>query len=163
MLIAVVDYDHPDATVLIRAGQRDERERYGGEDATSVDPAEFAGQRGRFLVAYRDGLAVACAGWRTSGGDAELKRMLVVPTARRAGVARAVLAELERTARDAGCHRMILETGLKQPEAVALYHSAGYRPIPGFGYYADDPESIHLGKLLDVSSPPSWLGRAAQA
>ena len=42
----------------------------------------------------------------------------------------------------------MLETGLQQPEAIALYASAGYAPIAGFGYYKDSPLSRCFGKPL---------------
>ena len=74
--------------------------------------------------------------------------MYVRTAARGAGHARAMLAELERTARAAGHRRMILETGKMQPEAVALYRSSGYTDITPFGHYAGRPLSIHLGKDL---------------
>ena len=43
---------------------------------------------------------------------------------------------------------MVLETGLKQPEAIALYESAGYVPVVGFGYYKDSPTARYYGKPL---------------
>ena len=76
--------------------------------------------------------------------------MYVTPAARSRGLARQMLAELERTARAAGYRRMILETGSKQPEAIGLYRSSGYTEIPAFGYYAGSPHSRHLAKLLDA-------------
>ena len=146
--IDVRPYDHPDAARLVAAGQRDEAERYGSEDATAVDPGEFVPPGGRFLVAYLGGVAVACAGWRTYGPDAELKRMFVDPAARRRGLARALLDAIEQTARAAGRRRVILETGDRQPEAIALYRSAGYTDIPNFGYYAGEPGCVCLAKSL---------------
>ena len=74
--------------------------------------------------------------------------MYVTPSARGRGLARRLLAELERTARAAGHQRVILETGSQQPEAVALYRSAGYTDIPAYGYYACSPDSMHFGKVL---------------
>ena len=148
MQIDVVAYDHPDAARLIAEVQREYVIRYGGEDDSPVDPDEFAAPKGVFLVGYLDGVAVACGGWRSHGSDAEIKRMYVAAAKRGKGLARAMLAELERTALAAGLHRMILETGKRQPEAVALYRSAGYADIPAFGHYADAPLSIHLGKRL---------------
>jgi hypothetical protein len=59
-----------------------------------------------------------------------------------------VLAELERTAAFAGVTRLVLGTGIKQPEAIALYRSCGYTDIPGFGHYADAPDAVHLAKPL---------------
>lgn len=148
MRIDVVAYDHPDAARLIAEVQREYVTRYGGEDDSPVDPDEFAAPKGVFLVGYLDGVAVACGGWRSHGSDAEIKRMYVAAAMRGKGLARAMLAELERTALAAGHRRMILETGKRQPEAVALYRSTGYSDIPAFGHYANAPLSIHLGKPL---------------
>lgn len=148
MRIEQVTYDAPTAAELIEEVQQEYVVRYGGRDGTPVDPAEFAPPRGMFLICSMDGTGVACGGWRDRGTAAEIKRMYVRPVARGAGVARAMLAELERTARAAGFQRMILETGSKQPEAVALYRSAGYTDVPAFGHYADSAGSIHLGKDL---------------
>lgn len=72
--------------------------------------------------------------------------MYVVPEARGQGLARAVLAELERTAAAAGRPRIELFTGLAQPEAIGLYVSSGYRPAPGFGPYQHEPDARFLGK-----------------
>ena len=151
MRIDVVKYEAPEAAELIEEVQQEYVLRYGGRDATPVEPAEFEPPNGLFLVGYLDGTSLACGGWRSHGDDAEIKRMYVRPAARRSGMARALLAELERTARAAGHRRITLETGSKQPEAVALYRSAGYTDIAPFGHYADAPQSIHLGKDLAPS------------
>lgn len=150
-----VTYEHPDAARLIHEAQQEDVVRYGGEDETPVDPAEFAAPHGLFLVGYLDGIPVACGGWRVHDAGAELKRMYVAPAARRKGLAKAILAELESAALAAGHRWIILETGNRQPEALALYRSAGYTDVPKFGYYADDPEIVHLGKVLDRSDGPA--------
>lgn len=146
-------YDHPDAVALIADVQQEYVVRYGEVDLTPIDPAEFSPPLGLFLVAYVDDEPAACGGWRVHGTDAELKRMYVRPAFRGRGLARAVLAELERTAAAAGYARLILETGTGQPEAIALYTSAGYTPVARFGYYADEPGAVHLGKSLEVACP----------
>lgn len=148
MLIKQVGYADPDASKLIAAVQQEYVVRYGGQDGTPVDPAEFTPPVGLFLIGYDQGEPVASGGWRSHGTDAEIKRMYVAPAARNRGLARQLLAELERTAAAAGHHRVILESGSAQPEAVALYRSAGYTPIPPFGIYADAQGAIHLGKDL---------------
>lgn len=89
-------------------------------------------------------------GWRRHGHEAEIKRMHVRPGFQRRGLARAVLTHLEMSAAAAGITRLILETGLVQPEAVALYRSAGYVDVPAFGFYAEDELSVHLGKSVAV-------------
>jgi GNAT superfamily N-acetyltransferase len=158
--IEAVAYDHPDAARLIGEVQQEYVIRYGGVDDSPVDPAEFTPPSGLFLVGYDGDAAVVCGGWRAcgpGGTDAEIRRMYVVPAARGRGLARRMLAELERTARGAGHQRMILETGRPQPEAVALYRSSGYTEIPAYGYYAGSPHSMHFGKVLgapDMGNAP---------
>jgi GNAT superfamily N-acetyltransferase len=149
MRIEAVAYDHPEAARLIAEVQQEYVERYGGEDSTPIGRADFTPPGGLFLVGYDGTAAVACGGWRARGTDAEIKRMYVARTARRRGLARVMLAELKRTARASGHHRVILETGTEQPEAIALYRSAGYTQIPAFGYYACAAGSMHFGKRLD--------------
>jgi ribosomal protein S18 acetylase RimI-like enzyme len=150
-------YDHPDAALLVAAVQREYVQRYGDEDATPVDPAEFATPHGWFTVGYAGGRPVACGGWRARDvepgeplrdGDAEIKRMFVLVAHRGRGYARAVLAELERTAAAAGRRRAVLETGTQQPEAIALYASAGYVPMSRFGIYRNSPNSRCFAKDL---------------
>ncbi|GAA4530153.1 GNAT family N-acetyltransferase [Amycolatopsis samaneae] len=156
MDIRVVSYDHPDARKLMAEVQLVYVERYGNEDETPMDPAEFAPPQGLFLVGYLDDVPVASGGWRAHDGpaphfrpgDFELKRMYVVEAARGRGFARAMLAELERTAVAAGRKRAVLETGVKQPEALALYESSGYHEIPKFGLYRCEPDSVCYAKAL---------------
>ncbi|WP_442876179.1 GNAT family N-acetyltransferase [Amycolatopsis sp. NBC_01480] len=144
--------------------------RYGSEDATPMDPAQFAPPRGLFLVGYVGEVPVATGAWRAHdepastlrAGDAELKRMYVVESARGRGYARVMLAELERTAAAAGRLRAVLETGTEQPEAIALYGSSGYVEIPGFGLYKDEAESRYFGKDLAVEPRHSRDSQPAQ-
>ncbi|MFN2494354.1 MAG: GNAT family N-acetyltransferase [Pseudonocardiaceae bacterium] len=151
--------DHPDARRLIAELQQEYVHRYGGEDATPVDVTEFAAPCGTFVVGYLGRVAVACGGWRGhepgpefAAGDAEIKRMYVVPAVRGRGLSRVLLAELERRAIDAGWRRLVLETGTRQPEAIALYTSSGYYEIPRFGIYRCAPQSRCFGKVLAVSA-----------
>ena len=150
-----VGYDHPDAHRLVEAVQEEYVVRYGGRDETPLDPLMFVPPHGSFYVGYLGAEAVASGAWRVAevtafGEDrvAEVKRMYVAPRARGAGLARAVLAHLERTAVEAGHRAMVLETGHGQPEAIALYESAGYVPIPKYGFYACVEGSVHLGRRL---------------
>jgi GNAT superfamily N-acetyltransferase len=126
----------------------------------------FEPPEGSFFVGYLDGRPVATGAWRRSrvealgtAATAEVKRMYVAPTARGRGLARSMLALLEASAADAGAEALVLETGTRQPEAMALYESSGYEPVPGFGLYKDEPLSRYYGKRL--GSPAA--DRAAQA
>ena len=151
-MLTVVRYDDPRVVLLTTEVQAEYGIRYGGDgDASPIDAAEFAPPAGVFLLATLDEESVAMGGWRHGGpreGDAEVKRMYVRTQHRHAGWARRVLAELERTAHAAGVSRLVLGTGSKQPEAIALYRSSGYTDIRGFGHYADAPDAVHLAKLL---------------
>lgn len=130
--------------------------RYGGEgDTAPIDTGEFVAPGGHFVVAYLGNQPVGMGGWRRHGTEAELKRMYVRDAYRGRGIARAVLAELETSAADAGITRLILETGLVQPEAIALYRSAGYTDIPAYGFYAESELSVHLGKWTNDSKMSS--------
>jgi GNAT superfamily N-acetyltransferase len=116
-----------------------------------MDPERFVAPHGRFFLATLEGEPVGMGGWRWGGpaeGDAEIKRMYVREERRRTGVARAILDELERTAKEAGARRLVLETGSAQPEAIAMYRVAGFVDIPAFGHYAYSPDAVHLGKEL---------------
>ena len=152
----LVGYDDPDAAKLIADVQEEYVRRYGGEDSTPVDAAEFSAPAGLFVVAYLGTTPVACGGWRAhdtpepffDDGDAEVKRMYVTTSVRRRGYARMILAELEHTATERGRRRMVLETGTAQPEAIALYTSAGYTAIPKFGQYRCHENSRCYGKML---------------
>lgn len=153
--IVPVDYGHPDAMRLIEEVQQEYVVRYGSRDETPLDPLMFIPPVGSFFVGYVDGDPVATGAWRRSGVEAlgttltaEVKRMYVAPRAQRAGHARRMLAHLEATAREAGFAAMVLETGDQQPEAIALYLSAGYEPIAPFGYYRDEPDNRCFGRLL---------------
>jgi GNAT superfamily N-acetyltransferase len=142
-------YDDPVPARLIADLQQEFVVRYGGPDETPVDPDEFAPPRGAFLVARAGGEPVGCGGWRlVEPGLGEVKRMYVVPAARGQGLSRALLAALEDSARGAGVTRLRLETGDRQPEAVRLYETSGYRPIPRFGYYAEHDTSLCFAKDL---------------
>ena len=154
--LRAVGYADPVAQHLIERVQQEYVVRYGGRDAAVVDPAEFSPPLGLFLVAEVDGVPAGCGGWRSHGeGQAEVKRMYVEPDFRRRGLAAVLLAELERTAARAGHRELVLNSGGRQPEALALYALAGYTPVPGYGVYADSPEAVFLGKQLrPVSAEP---------
>ncbi|MEU6538197.1 GNAT family N-acetyltransferase [Streptomyces sp. NPDC047000] len=158
MNIRRVSFDHPDAVQLNDEVQAEYRLRYGDEgDATYLEPAHFEPPNGIYLIAYdATDRPVATGGWRRQDanpeghedGDAELKRMFVTAGARGKGLARRLLAALEEDARAAGRIRMVLETGTKQPEAIALYTSSGYEPCTKFGYYRHYENSVCYAKPL---------------
>lgn len=113
----------------------------GDRPQSWVEPCELTPPGGAFLVAEDGGEAIACGGMRTlAPGLAEIKRMYVAPHARRRGIARRILGELERIARELGHERVRLDTNAVQPEAVALYRACGYREIAD---YNGNPFATH--------------------
>jgi GNAT superfamily N-acetyltransferase len=148
--------------VLIRVGLGDHRakaleealvaemgERYGSDGPGPVEAATFDPPDGCFALAVADGSAVGCGGFRRlSSATAEIKRMYVVPSQRGNAVGRRLLRFLEGQARAAGYTEMWLETGTEQPEAVSLYASAGYQPVPPYGEFKDDPRSLCFARPL---------------
>jgi GNAT superfamily N-acetyltransferase len=142
--------------------------RYGGPDRTPLDPAMFDAPSGAFFVGWTGDQPEAMGGWRRRtdvsalGGTVvtEVKRMYVVPAARGRGLSRLLLTHLEDSAAAGGADVMVLETGMEQPEAIGLYESSGYVPIPGFGLYKDSPENRCFGKRLagEARLPASRAG-----
>ncbi len=123
-------------------------ERYGAQ-------MEFFGQYNHSsdvataLVAMLDGVRAGCGCFKPySDNTVEIKRIFVPKRFRGKGVARAVMAELERWARELGYEFAILETGILQPEAIRLYERAGYERIPNYPPYENVTESVSFRKAL---------------
>jgi GNAT superfamily N-acetyltransferase len=145
--------DEGDGVALVEAMVAEMRELYwdvrGGLDLNSPDmpkagPLELGPPYGVFLVGYRDGVAVCGGGIkRLPDGACEIKRMYVVPTARRSGLARALLHALEDAARGLGYEVARLDTGPRQPHARALYEAEGYAAI---GNFNDNPVATFFGE-----------------
>ncbi len=130
-----------------------QREVEAGDAAyrAEVTPEMVTRPRGAFVVARLDGAPVGCGAvrrWHGPLGVGEIKRMYTDPSARRLGVSRTVLARLEAIAVELGYHRLQLETGTPQPEAIELYTSAGWQPTQPYGPYKDAPTSRGFAKVL---------------
>jgi GNAT superfamily N-acetyltransferase len=149
VVIEEVPLDHPQARELENKLVAEMVRRYGGNGPGALPIENFAPPDGRFLLALIDGIAVACGGFRfLRPGVAEIKRMYVDIPQRGRGVARILLTGLEERARAAGYNELWLETGTEQPEALALYAAAGYRPIEPYGEFKFDPRSRCFTRTL---------------
>ena len=124
-----------------------------------LDPSEVATGAGIFVVARWHGRPVGCGALRrirnpdlvreVGPNAGEIKRMYVAPDSRGRGIGRAVLDRLEAEARTLGVSRLVLETGTRQIEAIALYRRAGFTEIPAYGEYVLSPgTSVCMLKTL---------------
>jgi len=151
MELRSADPRSPDAAELIGPLSRELAARYNfSEDGSGhFNPEDASGPRSDFLVGFVDGRPIACGAFRPMDDRAaEIKRLYVVPGQRGRGFSKLVLAELERRAATMGYEVARLETGTRQPEAIALYEGSGYRRIPNFGIYAGNPQSVCFEKDL---------------
>ncbi len=136
---------------LISALNAELEARYPEEGANffRLDPEEVVEGRGAFLVAYLAGQPVGCGAVRTiEPGVTEIKRMYVDPAARGRRVGRQIVDALEAQARQLGAKRILLETGPRQPDAIAMYTHAGYHEIPLYGEYIGSLFSVCMAKDL---------------
>ncbi len=102
------------------------------------------------VVAYTDEKAVGCGAIKEyEKGVAEIKRMFVRPERRGRGIAKSILSELETWASELNFSECILETGLKQPEAIALYQKSSYETISNYGQYSGVENSVCMKKSLE--------------
>lgn len=130
--------------------------RYGTDDSEpGVKPT--AADIAVFVVAYLDGKAVGCGALRElhdiegadgADGAAEIKRMFVRSSSRGNGAAIAVLRALEARALERGWTRLLLETGVAQPDAIRFYEREGYTRVPNFGHYKGQADSVCYGRTL---------------
>ena len=141
----------PLTQAMADAQQAELTQRHHGSPGSGAMPSPeyFQPPDGTFLVAFEDGEPIACGGvgrWDEETG--ELRRMYVLPAHRGKGLGRAILEQLEDAGRKLGYTKMRLETGNEAPEALGLYQSAGYEPIPCWGPFATDPKSRCYEKQL---------------
>ncbi|WP_291040346.1 GNAT family N-acetyltransferase [Dyadobacter sp. 50-39] len=102
------------------------------------------------VVCYENDQPIGCGAIKAFSDEAmEVKRMYVSPEGRKKGIATRVLNELEVWASELGYLRCVLETGKRQPEAIALYEKSGYTRTPNYGQYAGIENSVCFEKVLE--------------
>jgi putative acetyltransferase len=149
--VAAERYDSPDARRLIGALDEHLAGRYAPEQrfGPNLKPEQLAAGQGMFVVARAEQEAIGCGALRRLDHETgELKRMYVEPRWRGQGAAVRILDHLETAARDLGLARLVLETGVHQVEAIALYRRAGFSEVACWGEYASSPTSVCFEKNI---------------
>ncbi len=101
------------------------------------------------VVAFNDETPVSCGAIKEYDPKSmEVKRMYTLPVFRGKGIASMVLADLEKWTAELGYAKCILETGIKQPEAIRLYEKNNYQLIPNYGQYAEVESSRCFEKVV---------------
>lgn len=142
------DAENADLLSLIALLDEELKHRDGEDHYFFAQFNKLAGVLG-VVVACLDDRAVGCGAFKRHSDDvAEIKRMFVLPDHRGKRIAGEILDELETWAIESGFQSCVLETGFKQPEAIALYKRSGYEVIPNYGPYADVGTSVCMRKTL---------------
>ncbi len=130
------------AQYLLGMLDNDLMHRYPGMIISAAMDKEFDRQKSLFVIARNDGVPIGCGGVvNIDDQTCEVKRMFVEPHSRGGGVAKMILLELERHAKEQGFKVIQLETGKHQPEAIIMYEHNGYERIPCFRQYDGNPHS----------------------
>ena len=113
-------------------------------------PFNFVDETFRVILVQKDEVPIGCGCFRPMKDKhvIEIKRMYVVPSFRSQGVGKMILQKLEQWAREEKFVLAKLETGIRQPEAIAAYEKSDYLRIPNFEPYVDVKESICMMKQL---------------
>jgi GNAT superfamily N-acetyltransferase len=142
------DSSHPDFQALVVLLDQELAVRDGDDHAfysqfNKIDKIQYV------VLAYHSGVPVGCGAIKDfEAGVMEVKRMFVAPEGRQKGTASMILAELEHWTRALGGSKCILETGIRQPEAIALYKKNGYTLIPNYGQYEGVTDSLCFEKYI---------------
>lgn len=141
--------DSPDASALVVELESHLAQFYPQESRHGYSVEKLIAEDVAFFVIRDAGTPAGCGGVQIVGTEyGELKRMYVRPAFRGRGLGRLLLDRLERYTRELGIDSVRLETGIHQHEAIALYERAGFRRIPPFGSYTDDPLSLCYEKRI---------------
>lgn len=121
-----------------------------GEDHAFYDQFNKSDHIKFAIIIYQDLKPVGCGAIKEfQPGVMEVKRMFTLKEYRGKGYASKILNELESWAAELGYHKCILETGINQPDAIALYNKSGYKTINNYGQYAGVEKSFCFGKSLN--------------
>ncbi len=149
VVIAAERPDTADASLLIAELEAHLASIYPRESRHGLSVDQLIGEAVAFFVLRSNGAPASCGGVKLVGVEyGELKRMYVRPDFRGHGFGKSMLNHLVDYARSHGVVLLRLETGIHQREAVGLYERMGFRRIPPFGTYREDPLSLCFEKQL---------------
>ena len=154
LLVQRISPAEPAALRLLRASDAYLASLYPPESTHLEGAAALAAPHVAFFGAFVDGELLGCGALKRMEDDGvygEIKRVFVAPPHRGRGIARALMAQIEAHAADTGLRLLRLETGVRQPEALQLYRTHGYRLRGPFGRYGPDPLSVFMEKTLEAS------------
>ena len=110
------------------------------------------------VIAYENEIPIGCGAIKKiDKKTVEIKRMYTSPNSRGKGTASMILSELEKWAIELSYERCILETGIKQPEAIGLYSKNRYQLIPNYGQYKEIGNSRCFEKTIGKANAQQWL------
>jgi putative acetyltransferase len=141
----------PEAQELLLTFIEEVRKRYDEPpaDVGYFDPELVSVPKSVFLIVRSEGKAIGCGALVPMDEEvAEIKRMFVLPDERGHGLARRILEELERFAREFEYNAIRLETGVKQPESIALYGKSGFYRVPNFPPFENDATAVCFEKRV---------------
>jgi GNAT superfamily N-acetyltransferase len=142
--------EHKDFRILVEQLDKDLTIRDGDEHTFYAQYNGIALIK-HTIVAYQNDIAVGCGAIKAfDDASMEVKRMYTLPESRGSGIASSILKALETWAAELGYQTCLLETGKKQPEAIALYQKSGYEITPNYGQYAGIENSICFSKKLSI-------------
>jgi putative acetyltransferase len=141
--------DTPDAIMLIEELEGELEGFYPNESRHGYSVEKLIQLNVAFFVTRKDGVPAGIGGVQFFGKEyGEVKRMYVRPSFRGFGLAKLMLEELSKHAKENGIHVLRLETGIHQKDAIALYRKWGFKEIAHFGEYNEDPLSLFFEKEI---------------
>lgn len=148
MTLIRTDSDNQDFITLVKYLDADLAKR-DGDDHSFYAQFNKVDKLKHVVVAYENGKPTGCGAMKEfTPGVMEVKRMYTTPESRGKGTATKILTELERWATEMSCKKCVLETGKRQPEAIALYKKNGYNLTPNYGQYAGIENSLCFEKEM---------------
>lgn len=148
LILTRTNSENPDFIALVKRLDADLAER-DGDEHFFYGPFNTMTRIRYVVVGYEDGVPVGCGAMKEfTPITLEIKRMYTRPESRGMGVATRILAELEQWAAAFRYKTCVLETGKRQPEAIALYEKNGYTRIANYGQYAGIENSVCFEKVL---------------